>query len=370
MAFEVNRDVIRAAAKQAGITGASYRSKDDNIALLQDIGVIDVTAEGSPVYSTDGFSLLAEQVGEQARSSIEREVPPQVEPDPVPDITYSTSVDLKGNSQVTFVVDGELSVVRDSHANYARIVTALLSGQDPTEWLDESGAGLLEQVVSILGPDSAIVTDTHGEHHLYIDGVEVDGKLVEKFIGFWADNKPFDGLLKFLERVACNPLSVAEVGLYNWDSALTIDNDGYFIGFKSVIPTEGGYEPHYGGAGFVNGVACQPIIQNVGDVVTMDRDDIEPGPECGVGLHVGTWGYASTYSHRGVVMEVRVDPADIINVPHHTTGKLRCCRYEIISIHDNDGNLEHHEPEAVVAELPDDPEVRSFFKRLFSRKGK
>lgn len=370
MAFEVNRDAIRTAAKAAGISNVSYRTKAENIELLKHAGVVDVLDSGEPVWNVE---TAIHEVAEAHRTARESEAEEKTEEKAA--VRYHTSVDDKGRSQVTVVVDGNMTTVDETHPNYSRIVTALLADEDPTPWLDASSEKLLQQVVNVLGEDSAIVTDEHGEHHLYLGGTEVDGKLVDKFISFWADDQPFDGLLKFLERVNMNPLPVAEIGLYNWDSALTIDDDGYFIGFKSVIPTEGGFRPAYNGPGYVNGIAAEPgqyIVQNVGDVVTMDRDSIEPGPECGIGLHVGTWNYASTYNGgRGVVMEVRVDPADIINVPSYHSGKLRCCRYEIVAIHsDKSGDLSHYEPERKEPELPNDPEVKSFFKRLFTRKGK
>ena len=63
----------------------------------------------------------------------------------------------------------------------------------------------------------------------------------------------------------------------------------------------------------------------------MARSEVQHDPSvgCHKGLHVGTWDYASSFG-RGVVLEVEVDPRDVVSVPTDCgDAKLRCCRYRV-----------------------------------------
>lgn len=325
------------------------------------------------------------------------------ERDPATEVpAYSITTDADGRSRVKVVVDEDMVTIDETDPRYARVVTALLQGEDPTPFVRagdivEAALGSITYSLSrrtrIVKPIGS--TEADGVE-LYIDDEHVDGKMVDQFVRYWVEGRDMGNLLTFLERVKSNPLPVAETNLYGWGSALTIDADGYFIGFKSVLPDpteehlpieERRFKPSHSGPGAVNGIVPDDgtLWQRVGDVVTIDRELVRPGAECGVGLHVGTWNYASRFNgRRGVVMEVRVDPADIVNVPYNDTGKLRCTRYTVLGFHDTNGALDHHEPEAAwspasavatlertVTETVVEPEqaeaVRGFFSKLADR---
>jgi hypothetical protein len=50
---------------------------------------------------------------------------------------------------------------------------------------------------------------------------------------------------------------------------------------------------------------------------------------CSVGLHVGTYDYASNFTLN--VLEVHVNPRDVVSVPTDSNwAKVRCCRYVVI----------------------------------------
>lgn len=307
----------------------------------------------------------------------------------VPEVFHLVTIASDGSSQITVTVDGELHVVQDSHPLYKRLTTALLAGDDPTPFLADDIEAALNWLQSSVSDRVTVehARDDAGKAHakVLVDGEEVHGKVVEQFKRYFLEGREPANLISFLERVKENPLPVAEVGLYNWDSALTIDADGYFIGFKSVYPVRDeatgevvAYQPSHRGPGEVNGITPEDeyLRFNVGDVVTIDRDLVRPGPECSVGLHVGTYRYAQNFLRSGVVMEVKVDPADIVNVPYGESGKLRCCRFEVLGFHDANGVLAHHEPPASYEDRTDeivesieaeDPEAAGFFRRLFGR---
>jgi hypothetical protein len=68
----------------------------------------------------------------------------------------------------------------------------------------------------------------------------------------------------------------------------------------------------------------------------MPRSEVEWDPTVGChrGLHVGTWDYAYGFA-QGAVMEVHVNPRDVVSVPTDSdAAKVRCCRYTIVRVID------------------------------------
>lgn len=61
-----------------------------------------------------------------------------------------------------------------------------------------------------------------------------------------------------------------------------------------------------------------------------DRVDSNGRVECSVGLHVGTYEYASGYVGNMMLL-VKVNPRDVVSVPDYDFSKLRSCRYTIIA---------------------------------------
>jgi hypothetical protein len=109
----------------------------------------------------------------------------------------------------------------------------------------------------------------------------------------------------------------------------------------------------------------------------MNRDEVQddPGKACSTGLHVGTKSFAKDFG--AVVIEVKIDPADVVSVPHESGGqKLRCAKYEVarVSVEDSYG-LRHYEPagtftpEAAGESLVAAGVPVSFVSRLLSKVG-
>lgn len=151
--------------------------------------------------------------------------------------------------------------------------------------------------------------------------------------------------------------------LYRWifSEKLTLTPDGHFLGYKSVSKYPNGtdqvailpngdketadyaytmhddevYWSHFSGGGITNGVEFTgQVPQWVGATVEMPRDKVDSRGhvECSVGLHVGTYGYASTF-HSGdysQLLLVKVDPKDVVSVPDYDFTKLRACRYTVV----------------------------------------
>ena len=75
---------------------------------------------------------------------------------------------------------------------------------------------------------------------------------------------------------------------------------------------------------------------NVGDVVSMPREEVQDDPQtgCSTGLHVGTYEYASQFAD-GVLVRVAVAPEDVVSIPLDCEWqKLRACKYVVLETED------------------------------------
>lgn len=169
-----------------------------------------------------------------------------------------------------------------------------------------------------------------------------------------ADYKP---LIRFWEKLESNPNDHSKSQAYDWLAThdFKITEDGDVVAYKGVKIQGAYYDRHIDvgpdtvfesistsnvadtPSGYVDGVPVPPlsaIPQKIGSVVTMPRDEVKHDPNvyCHRGLHVGDWSYASGFA-KGAVLEVHVNPRDIVSVPNDANcRKVRTCRYKIASV--------------------------------------
>lgn len=246
----------------------------------------------------------------------------------------------EGRSTIVILSDhGESTIITDSHPNYVRIAKALLDGSDPWELIDADPRAI---VVAL--SDRVSVVDGV----LHFDGDPVYDGLASTIERYHREGRDATNLVRFMERLSANPSRRSREQLFNWTQAkeLTIDTDGYIIGYKGVSTNLLSISS---GKANVNGVEHVGNIPNaVGTVISMPRSEVQDDPNvgCSTGLHVGSWSYASGFGQ--VVLEVRIDPADVVSVPQDCSfQKLRCCRYEVVAVHDSDDDdLTDYEPDS------------------------
>lgn len=238
---------------------------------------------------------------------------------------------------VTVVVDGVPYSAADTHPNYKEIIRLALED-------DESVKDLFDVSISVAKKFEQL-SERVSVHsgRVYFDGEEVDSALTRQIIQFLeADVQDFMPLVKFYENLAQNPNEDSRTQLYAWLNAhnFTITPEGYLLGYKGVKKNDDGtYESVNHGRAIVNGQEYNGAIpNNIGDVVTMPRGDVQFNPSvgCSTGLHVGTWDYASGWA-KGAVLEVAINPRDVVSVPHDCSAqKLRTCRYVVTGVTDQD----------------------------------
>lgn len=288
--------------------------------------------------------------------------------------SYSVSVGQDGESVVTFVVDGEFHTVQEADAAYSKVITALLSEGDPIAAQEAVAPPTVAEAVAPLAAAAEVeAVEEEDETVVRINGLPVDHALVKTLQRYAEEGRDPHNTLRFLDLLSENPSEVARGELFDWTKRqdLRIAEDGRFLGFKSFkVNADGSYRPHYTGPVWIRKPGedeptryeANEVRIEVGDFVSMPREICDPsGADCSVGLHVGTHGYAYSYSG-GVraghaLTEVAVSPADVVNVPAYESTKLRTCLYEVLAIHapEKQGDLGHHEPERT--RFPEDPSI-------------
>jgi hypothetical protein len=234
-------------------------------------------------------------------------------------------------ANLTVFVGGEMYVATDTHPNFKAIVEkVMLEDESVVDLFDVSKTA--EKRFDRL---SERVTVSNGR--IYFDGEEVDNALTTQVLRFIDGGvEDFNPLVKFFEKVMTNPNEHSREQLYRWLSRyeFTITDEGDFIAYKGVRTTDADhkYESISTGKAISNGVEYNGAIPNpLGAVVEMPRSNVQHDPSvgCHVGLHAGTWQYASGFA-QGAVLTVVINPRDVVSVPTDCGDqKLRVCRYSV-----------------------------------------
>lgn len=248
-------------------------------------------------------------------------------------LQYTIIGNEDGESNIVVFVPGQApQVASQSHPNFDAIVAGALAGDDLVTELFDIAATAAQKFQRL----SDRVTTANGR--LYLDGDEVDNSLATQVVRFIEEGvEDWKPLVAFFENVQANPNEHSREQLYTWLAGrdFTITADGLIVGYKGVASDgNGGYLSIHSGKAIVDGkTVTGQIPTNPGSVVEMPRSEVQwdPSVGCHTGLHVGTFDYASGFA-QGTVLEVHVDPRDVVSVPTDSSAaKVRCCRYKIVS---------------------------------------
>lgn len=241
-------------------------------------------------------------------------------------------VNMDSLTVITVVVDGEPYCASNEHPNFSEIVKRASEGDVSVVDLFDVSNTIAKKFEYL----SDRVSVSNGVVHF--DGEPIHSVLNTQIVEFMKNGMDFMPLVNFYEKLMQNPNEDSRNQLYAWLDAhkFTITPEGDLLGYKGVaIDANGDYVSVNHGRAIVNGQEFKGAIPNkIGDVVTMPRSEVQfdPGVGCSTGLHVGTWNYASDWA-RGAVLEVTVNPRDVVSVPHDCSAqKLRTCRYVVSGV--------------------------------------
>lgn len=239
-------------------------------------------------------------------------------------------------------------VANSTHPRFKEIVSGLENG-DPNVWeLFDVAGGVMRRMHQVTDRvswnGSEVLFDGDPIHTVLADQL---GRVIES-----GNTDNYVALAKFWEKLESNPEPHSREQAYEFLAAhqFQITKDGDVVGYKGVSSDEGqGYLSSFSSSvegkpsGYVNGNPVPQrsrIPQRVGDVVTMPRSEVahDPSVACSRGLHVATRNYAQGYGN--VVLEVHVNPMDIVSVPNDARGeKVRVCRYKVARVSQNNEDV-------------------------------
>lgn len=246
------------------------------------------------------------------------------------------------------LVDGTPEVVNDDHPNFDALLE-LAKDWFPDQVPTDEARNLLD-VNTALDTRFKSVSDrvTVSNGAVYVDGDVVDTRLTQKILEFYRAGEDFAPLVNFLDKLLGNPNEHSRDQLYNWLEAhnFQLTRDGNFIAYKGVrADADGNYTSINTGPARVMAAGSDEFVEvngyvpnAVGSTVAMPRSQVEHNPAvgCSVGLHAGTWEYASGFA-RGAVLTVEVNPRDVVSVPTDCGHqKLRTASYVVLNVTDKE----------------------------------
>ena len=236
------------------------------------------------------------------------------------------------DQNVTVRYDGQTHIVKRTDKLGEQLITALKAKDFDSIPNLVSAAKRIES----FSKGNFVVKD--GE--ILINGVAAPPVLGNKIVKFSEEGLPFQPLVKFAENLQKNPSfrAVNELFQFLEKNDHPITENGNFIAYKKV--RDDFKDVHSG-----------TFDNSVGKVVEMSRNQVNEDctQTCSYGLHVANYEYASNFYFGGKMLEVEVNPADVVAVPiDYNQAKMRVCKYKVLGVVD-----QQHDPGLQLRNLSD-----------------
>lgn len=157
-----------------------------------------------------------------------------------------------------------------------------------------------------------------------IDGESLPSELNSKLLQLIELKLPLLPLINFWRKLKNNPSFNSRLMLYKFldHNGHPITQEGKFVAYRAV--RNDFLDKHTG-----------TIDNSVGKEVRIDRSQVDDNPNntCSHGLHVATFSYAQGFaSGDDKLLEVHVDPADVVCVPVDYNGtKMRVSAFTVVA---------------------------------------
>jgi hypothetical protein len=218
-------------------------------------------------------------------------------------------------------------IIRQGQSNFIDLVQAIKE----EDWDKVIALSNIEEVVKkkLEGADIQIVGN-----EILLNGDPLNGYLVNKILAAVNQGFPVQYLLNFLKNLQLNPSMRAREELYAFleTEDLPVTEDGHFLAYKAVR------------SDFLDKHSAT-IDNSIGRVVSLPRGAVDDDQSrgCSKGLHAGSLSYVRGFGNEScgdVFLIVKINPKDVVCIPSEDVRKLRCCRYEVMTI--MKGELVYH----------------------------
>lgn len=233
------------------------------------------------------------------------------------------------DQNITVNYDGQTHIVSRTDALADRLIKAVKEQQ-------------LDEIPNLVSASKRIETFSHGnfvvkDGRILVNGVEAPTVLGNKIVKFSNDGLPYQPLVKFAERLQQNPSfrAVQELFTFLEKNDHPVTENGCFIAYKRVRDT-------------FKDIHSNTMDNSPGTLVEMPRNQVneDSSQTCSYGLHVANWDYAHTQfassnPETDVMLEVEVDPADVVAIPtDYNNAKMRVCKYKVLGVVDKEHSSE------------------------------
>lgn len=204
--------------------------------------------------------------------------------------------------------------------------------------------GRMEEIPELVSHAKRIEKMSEGEFvveegKIFIRDWEVPTVLGNKIVKFSEEGLPFKPLVKFAEKLRLNPSfrAVSELFQFLEKNDHPITENGNFIAYKRV---KADFKDIYSGT----------FDNSPGNILEMPRNQVDEDPNitCSNGYHVASWHYAHTQfasydSKTDIMLEVEVNPMDVVAVPvDYDNSKIRVSRYKVLGVIDSENSNDVH----------------------------
>lgn len=153
-------------------------------------------------------------------------------------------------------------------------------------------------------------------------GVQVPRNVSKRILDLKKNNLPYANYLEFTKKLMQNPsyMSVNELLDFLERHNSPINKDGDFVCWKMVRQD---YKDVHSGT----------ILNKPGLTIKFERNQVDDNRNqgCSKGLHVGSFDFAKGFHSGGHLLEVTVNPKNVVSVPSDCNfAKIRVCEYYIV----------------------------------------
>jgi hypothetical protein len=237
-------------------------------------------------------------------------------PEPEPEAGWTWLRDSLGNISI-FGPSRNYHITPD-HSAQERIIQNLILGQyqEAAELADRREA--VKNFLDIHMDGIQLKTDRNGE--VLLNDQVLPEAVAEKALNMIDAGINALPLLRFLKRSQENPDPAVHEQLLQFVAAndFHIDQDGFIVAWKKVSED-------------MKDLWTRSLDYSPPRTVVMPREAVvaDPDEACAAGLHFATWRF--TYNYTGSrVVELRVDPANVVSVPKAHVDKARASSFQIV----------------------------------------
>jgi len=224
------------------------------------------------------------------------------------------------DNNITVHYDGQTHIVPRTDALADKLISAMKEKR-------------LDEIPNLVSAAKRVESFSKGNFLVKDGEVMVNGSpaprvLSDKIVKFANEGLPYEPLLKFAERLQHNPSYRAVNELYQFleKNDHPITENGHFIAYKKV---KDDFKDVHSGT----------FDNSPGNIVQVPRNQVDEDctRTCSNGLHAANFAYAMNFYGGGKMLEVEVDPADVVAIPtDYDQAKMRVSRYKVLGVVDKE----------------------------------